>query len=164
MTRQRTALVWLWLVVLVIGLDLITKYLVNTSLPYGIAHPQLPIFDLTLLYNKGAAFSFLSGAGGWQRWFFAVIAIAVSSALLVWMAKTPYQQRWLGAALALVLAGALGNLYDRMVHGYVIDFLSFHYSGWYFPAFNIADIAITIGAGMLIIDMIWFSESDNKTD
>ena len=164
MNLQRTALVWLWLVVLVIGLDLITKYLANTSLPYGIAHPQLPIFDLTLLYNKGAAFSFLSGAGGWQRWFFAVVAIGVSAVLLVWMAKTPYQQRWLGSSLALVLAGALGNLYDRMVHGYVIDFISLHYSGWYFPAFNIADIAITIGAGMLIIDMIWFSETDNKTD
>ncbi len=163
MAKSRTALAWLWLAVVVIVLDLLTKHQASSLLPYGIPHPQLPVFDLTLLHNTGAAFSFLSQAGGWQRWFFALIAIVVSVALLVWMARTPYQQRWLGAGLALLLGGALGNLYDRIVHGYVVDFISLHYSGYYFPAFNLADTAITIGAGMLIIDMLWFSEARQKS-
>ncbi|WP_299197748.1 signal peptidase II [uncultured Amphritea sp.] len=163
MVKSRTALAWLWLVVVVIVLDLFTKYQASTLLPYGIPHPQLPVFDLTLLHNTGAAFSFLAQAGGWQRWFFALIAMVVSIVLLVWMARTPYQQRWLGAGLALVLGGALGNLYDRVVQGYVIDFISLHYNGYYFPAFNLADTAITIGAGMLIIDMLWFSETKKKS-
>jgi signal peptidase II len=130
MVKSRTALAWLWLVVVVIVLDLFTKYQASTLLPYGIPHPQLPVFDLTLLHNTGAAFSFLAQAGGWQRWFFALIAMVVSIVLLVWMARTPYQQRWLGAGLALVLGGALGNLYDRVVQGYVIDFISLHYNGY----------------------------------
>lgn len=163
MVKSRSALAWLWLVVVVVVLDLFTKYQASTLLPYGIPHPQLPVFDLTLLHNTGAAFSFLAQAGGWQRWFFALIAIVVSTVLLVWMARTPYQQRWLGAGLALVLGGALGNLYDRVVQGYVIDFISLHYDGYYFPAFNLADTAITIGAGMLIIDMLWFSETKKKS-
>ncbi|BBB27736.1 signal peptidase II [Amphritea japonica] len=163
MTTQRTALSWLWLVAVVLVLDLFTKYQASSLLPYGVAHPQLPVFDLTLLHNTGAAFSFLAKAGGWQRWFFAVIAVVVSIVLLVWMARTPRQQRWLGAGLALLLGGALGNLYDRVVQGYVIDFISLHYDGYYFPAFNLADTAITIGAAMLIIDMIWFSDSNNNS-
>ncbi|WP_432471163.1 signal peptidase II [Amphritea sp. HPY] len=164
MAQQRSALIWLWLVVVVVVLDLATKYLADTMLPYGIAHPQLPVFDLTLLYNKGAAFSFLSEAGGWQRWFFAIIAIVISGVLLVWMARTPVQQRWLGCSLALVLGGALGNLYDRVVHGYVIDYISLHYDQYYFPAFNLADTAISIGAVMLIIDMLFFSETEQNSD
>lgn len=164
MAQQRSALIWLWLVVLVVVLDLAAKYLADTMLPYGIAHPQLPVFDLTLLYNKGAAFSFLSQAGGWQRWFFAIIAIVISGVLLVWMARTPAQQRWLGCSLALVLGGALGNLYDRIVHGYVIDYISLHYDQYYFPAFNLADTAISIGAVMLIIDMLFFSETEQNSD
>ena len=150
---RSTALVWLWLVVLVLGLDLATKTLADSVLPYGVPHPQLPVFDLTLLYNKGAAFSFLAGAGGWQRWFFTVVAVGMSAVLLVWMYRTPRNQLWLGSALALVMAGALGNLFDRVVYGYVIDFLSFHYQNRYFPAFNFADVAISCGAFMLIVDM-----------
>ena len=164
MATQRTALSWLWLVAVVLVLDLFTKYQATSLLPYGVAHPQLPIFDLTLLHNTGAAFSFLANAGGWQRWFFALIAVGVSITLLVWMARTPRQQRWLGVGLALLLGGALGNLYDRVVQGYVIDFISLHYDGYYFPAFNLADTAITIGATMLIIDMIWFSDSSNNSN
>ncbi len=159
-SARGSALVWLWLTVLVVAVDLLTKYLANTTLPYGIPHPQLPVFDLTLLYNKGAAFSFLAGAGGWQRWLFTLIALLVSAVLLVWMYRTPRPQRWLGCALALVLGGALGNLYDRVVQGYVIDFISVHYNQYYFPAFNLADTAISIGAVMLIIDMLWFSETN----
>ena len=150
---RSTALVWLWLVALVLGLDLITKTIADAQLPYGVAHPQLPIFDLTLLYNRGAAFSFLADAGGWQRWFFTLVAVVMSGVLLVWMYRTPRQQAWLGSALALVMAGALGNLFDRVVYGYVIDFLSFHYDNMYFPAFNFADVAISCGAFMLIVDM-----------
>ncbi|RTE64353.1 lipoprotein signal peptidase [Amphritea opalescens] len=160
---SRTALSWLWLVIIVIVLDLFTKYQASSLLAYGVPHPQLAIFDLTLLHNTGAAFSFLASAGGWQRWLFALIAIAVSGMLLVWMARTPREQHWLGAGLALVLGGALGNLYDRVVHGYVVDFISLHYNGYYFPAFNLADTAITIGAGLLIIDMLWSSDNQNKS-
>ena len=161
-SQRGTALVWLWLVVLIVAADLLTKYLANTGLPYGIPHPQLPVFDLTLLYNKGAAFSFLADANGWQRWFFALVALIVSGVLLVWMYRTPRAQRWLGCSLALVLGGALGNLYDRVVQGYVIDFISLHYNNYYFPAFNLADTAITIGAVMLIVDMLWLSEEIDK--
>lgn len=150
---RSTALVWLWLVVLVLGLDLATKTLADNVLPYGVPHPQLPIFDLTLLHNKGAAFSFLANAGGWQRWFFTAVAVGMSVVLLVWMYRTPRNQLWLGSALALVMAGALGNLFDRVVYGHVIDFLSFHYQNRYFPAFNFADVAISCGAFMLIVDM-----------
>ncbi|MDO6563640.1 signal peptidase II [Amphritea sp. 1_MG-2023] len=163
MSSSRSALPWLWLAALVIVLDLFTKYQASRLLPYGIAHPQLPVFDLTLLHNTGAAFSFLASAGGWQRWLFALIALLVSVVLVIWIARTPRQQRWLGAGLALVLGGALGNLYDRVVHGYVVDFISLHYNGYYFPAFNLADTAITIGAGMLIIDMIWSTDNQNKS-
>lgn len=162
MTRQRSALIWLWLSAVIVILDLAIKYLVDSSLPYGVAHPQLPVFDLTLLYNKGAAFSFLSEAGGWQRWFFTLIAVVVSGVLVVWLARTEREQRWLGIGLALVLGGALGNLYDRVVHGYVIDYISLHYDQYYFPAFNLADTAISIGAVMLIIDMVWFSETEQN--
>lgn len=162
MTQSRSALVWLWLSATIIVLDLAIKYWADAVLPYGIAHPQLPVFDLTLLYNKGAAFSFLAGAGGWQRWFFAVIAIGVSIVLLIWLARTQRTQRWLGCSLALVLGGAIGNLYDRIVHGYVIDYISLHYDQYYFPAFNLADTAITVGAIMLIIDMLWFSEKEGS--
>lgn len=162
MTRQRSALIWLWLSAVIVILDLAIKYLVDSSLPYGVAHPQLPVFDLTLLYNKGAAFSFLSEAGGWQRWFFTLIAVVVSGVLVVWLARTEREQRWLGSGLALVLGGALGNLYDRVVHGYVIDYISLHYDQYYFPAFNLADTAISIGAVMLIIDMVWFSETEQN--
>lgn len=162
MTQSRSALVWLWLSAIIIVLDLAIKYWADAVLPYGIAHPQLPVFDLTLLYNKGAAFSFLAGAGGWQRWFFAVIAIGVSIVLLIWLARTQRTQRWLGCSLALVQGGAIGNLYDRIVHGYVIDYISLHYDQYYFPAFNLADAAITVGAIMLIIDMLWFSEAESS--
>ena len=135
-------------------IDLATKQLAENLLNYGQPVPVLPFFDLTLLYNPGAAFSFLAGEDGWQRWFFAAIAIGVSVMLIVWMRGLPRANRWLGIALALILGGALGNLYDRMVYGHVIDFISVHWGGSYFPAFNIADSAITVGAIMLAIDVV----------
>ena len=111
-------------------------------------------FSFTLAYNTGAAFSFLSSAGGWQRWFFIAIAIGVSAVLLVWLARLEKKQTLQAAALALILGGAIGNLWDRAVLGHVVDFLLFHYEqSWFFPAFNLADVGITMGAALMILDM-----------
>lgn len=148
---------WLWLSGVVIVLDQASKLLAEQALPYAEAHRLLPVLDLTLLYNRGAAFSFLAGAGGWQRWVFIGIALAVSLFLLNWMRRTPRQHWCVAASLALLLGGALGNLFDRIVYGHVIDFISVHYAGWYFPAFNLADSAITLGAILLIYDMLFIS-------
>lgn len=149
---------WLWLAVLAIVLDFTTKQMAEHFLQYAQPVYVLPIFDLTLLYNKGAAFSFLANESGWQRWFFAFIAIGVSTVLTVWLMKLKPSERWLSAALALVIGGALGNLYDRFAYGHVVDFLHFHWEEHYFPAFNIADSAITLGAIMLIIDSLFLEK------
>ncbi len=152
---RNSGLVWVWLSAVVIALDLLTKWIVEGRL---IIYQQVPVienmFAITLAYNPGAAFSFLADAGGWQRWFFIAVAVGVSIMLLVWLARLP-RQKWLEAvALSLVLGGALGNLYDRIVHGHVVDFILVHWhDSWYFPAFNIADSAITVGAVLLILDM-----------
>lgn len=146
---------WLWVSVLVIALDLLTKWL---ALEHLQLRQQVPVIDglfsFTLAYNPGAAFSFLASAGGWQRWFFTVIAVGVSVMLLVWLARLPRSKRLEPVALALILGGALGNLYDRIMHGHVVDFILVHWQqSWFFPAFNIADSAITVGAALLILDM-----------
>ncbi len=154
---------WLWLSLLVIVLDLGSKYLADSLLTYANPVPLLPVFDLTLLYNTGAAFSFLAGAGGWQRWLFVAIAMGMSAFLLHWMYRTPRSHYLLGVGLALVLGGALGNLYDRTVHGHVVDFISLHWEGYYFPAFNIADTAITLGTLALLVDML-FSRNDTTVE
>ncbi len=152
------SLAWLWLTVLVLILDLWTKSLAQQLLEYGVPNQVIPILDMTLLYNTGAAFSFLSDAGGWQRWFFIAIALAVSGLLLVWLKRTEKRQWWLGMALALILGGALGNIHDRIFLGYVVDFISVHYQSYYFPAFNLADSAITLGAVVMIIDMLFLEK------
>lgn len=152
---QKSSLIWLWLAVVIVVLDLWSKFVTNTSLDYGVPVEILPVFDLRLSYNTGAAFSFLADAGGFQRWFFVIIAVGVSAMLVVWMKRTPRWQWWVGIAQALVLGGALGNLYDRVVQGYVIDFISLHYGEYYFAVFNLADVAISIGATLLIIDMLF---------
>ncbi|RTR01460.1 signal peptidase II [Halomonas nitroreducens] len=144
---------WLWLAVAVVALDLGTKALASSLLAYAQPVVVLPFFNLTLLHNTGAAFSFLADHPGWQRWLFAAIAVGASVGLTVWMRRLRADEKLLGAALALIIGGALGNLYDRLVHGYVVDFLSFHVAGWYYPAFNVADIGITLGA----IGLIWES-------
>jgi len=153
---------WLGLTLLVVVLDLGSKWLATEMLVYASPVPLLPFFDLTLLHNPGAAFSFLAGAGGWQRWFFVGISLLVCILLVVWLMRTPPQQWWMRLALALILGGALGNLYDRILHGYVVDFISLHYGGWYYPAFNLADSAITVGAAILIIDMLFISGRADK--
>lgn len=151
---------WLLLVVAIVLLDHWTKIKANTELVYDMPVEVLPFFNLTLLHNTGAAFSFLAGQDGWQRWFFIGISSVVSLVLLVWLFRLRGQKALLAASLALILGGALGNLWDRATLGYVIDFISVHYEGWFFPAFNIADSAITIGAGLMILDM--FLNPDNE--
>ena len=141
-------------VVIIIALDQWTKALATAHINYGELIDILPVFGLTLLHNTGAAFSFLSDAGGWQRWFFTVVSIVVSIVLMVWFFRLKKDEMLLAAALSLILAGAIGNLWDRVLLGYVVDFISVHYQDNFFPAFNIADSAITIGAGLMILDMI----------
>ena len=143
---------WLWLAVLVIAIDLGTKAIATAMLTYGNPVPVLPSFNLTLLHNTGAAFSFLADAAGWQRWFFVTLAVVVSVVLVGWLRKLKVDETWTAIAIVLILGGAIGNVYDRVVHGYVVDFLHFYWQDWHFPAFNLADTAITIGAVMMIID------------
>ncbi len=146
---------WLWLTLLVIVVDQWTKRLVTSRLDEFEAVVLLPVLDFMRLHNEGAAFSFLSNASGWQRWFFITLALGVSGGILVWLRRLPARgQTLLAAGLCLVMGGALGNVIDRIRLGHVIDFIRVHYAEWYFPAFNVADSAITIGAGLLILDMI----------
>lgn len=152
-TSKYGAWIWLWLSAAVILLDQLSKWLVAGHLAVYDSIRVLPVFNLVLIHNPGAAWSFLASASGWQRWFFTILALVVSAAIVVWLRFLPRRHgRWRSCALALVLAGALGNVIDRLWHGYVIDFLQFHYQGWYYPAFNLADSAITVGAAMLILE------------
>ncbi|MDR9423743.1 MAG: signal peptidase II [Marinobacter sp.] len=151
--KTGSKLKWLWLAALVLVLDLGTKALATAMLTYADPVPVLPSFNLTLLHNTGAAFSFLANADGWQRWFFVVLALVVSTVLIGWLRKLKAHETWTAIAIVLILGGALGNVYDRVVHGYVVDFLHFYWQDWHFPAFNLADTGITIGAGMMILDL-----------
>lgn len=144
---------WLGLALTVIVADHLTKWWVTSSLDYQEAIPVLPFFSLVLVYNSGAAFSFLADAGGWQRWFFIAIGI-VATVIIVRLLKQHAHDTRLAFALALVLGGALGNVIDRVLLGHVVDFLLFHYRGYSFPAFNVADSAITVGATLLVWDSL----------
>lgn len=145
---------WSWVSLLVIVLDQLTKLWASSALNYAEPVAVLPFFNLTLMHNTGAAFSFLSEAGGWQRWFFAMVSLLVSAVILVWLKRLSGEKVWLAVALALVLGGALGNLWDRLYLGYVVDFIQLYYRQWSWPAFNLADTAISVGAVMLIIDSL----------
>jgi signal peptidase II len=140
---------WLILAAVVSVLDQLTKQLVLANLHYGQVIPITGFFDLVLVFNRGAAFSFLAEHSGWQRWFFTVLAVGISGWLLTLMHHHRHE-KLLPAAFALIIGGALGNVYDRMVHGAVVDFLHFHYAGWSWPAFNLADSAITVGVVMML--------------
>ena len=146
---------WLWLTVLVLVIDLTSKVYFDNSLQMYQQIVVIPdLFSWTLAYNTGAAFSFLADSAGWQRWLFALIAVVVSGVLVVWLKRLGRNDTWLAIALALILGGALGNLYDRIAYGHVVDFILVHWQNrWYFPAFNFADSAICVGAVMLALDM-----------
>lgn len=146
---------WRWLPVTaaVIGLDQCTKLLVVHHVKLYSSIYVLPVLDISLRYNRGAAFSFLEGASGWQRWFFTVLALLVAGAILLWMRRLKSGTQWLlSLSLALILAGALGNVIDRLRLGHVIDFVVAHWHGAEFPAFNVADSSITVGAALLLLD------------
>jgi signal peptidase II len=148
---------WRWLPVtaVVIGLDQFTKLLVVNHVKLYSSIHVLPVLDISLRYNKGAAFSFLEGASGWQRWFFTVLALAVGITILVWMRRLKGAGQWLlSLSLALILAGALGNMIDRLRIGHVIDFVVAHWHRAEFPAFNVADSSITVGAALLLLDAL----------
>ncbi len=154
---------WLTLSFVIIILDQLTKFYVAQELMLYQPLHIIPGFNLTLMHNTGAAFSFLSQAGGWQRWFFIGLASVISIAIVIWMYGVSSNRRWLLVALAFVLGGALGNLWDRVTLGYVVDFIEVYYKDMYWPAFNVADSAITIGAIMLVIDAFWFNDTEIET-
>ena len=144
---------WLLLAAFLLAADQLTKLWFDSSLRYGDRLNILPFFDFTLLYNRGAAFSFLADQAGWQRWFFTVLGLGASTFILWMMHKNRSQTRLL-LALTLILSGALGNVIDRVAFGHVIDFLLFYWQNWYYPAFNVADSCITLGAILMILDEI----------
>lgn len=147
------------LALVVILLDQYTKGLASGGLEYGQPVRVFWWFNLTLQHNMGAAFSFLNDAGGWQRYFFSAAAIVISTALAIWLYVMPRGQRLLALSLGLILGGALGNLWDRVALGYVVDFISVHYDNYYFPAFNIADSAISVGAVGMLLDSFVYRDS-----
>jgi signal peptidase II len=143
---------WLTLAIATIVIDQLSKYAITRSMSFGDRRVVIPdLFDLTLLYNKGAAFSFLAGASGWQRHFFTIIGVA-AAVLILWLLARHGQQKLFATALSLIMGGAIGNVVDRLAHGHVIDFLLFYWRDWYWPAFNVADSAIVCGAALLVID------------
>ena len=146
---------WLWLgmALLVLLIDQFTKVLVLGAFQLGDSTPVTSFFNLVRVHNHGAAFSFLAAAGGWQRWFFTGIGV-VATLFMLWMLRSHAGQTLFCLAISLILGGAVGNVVDRLLHGYVIDFLDFFWGTWHFPAFNMADSAITLGAGLLILDEI----------
>lgn len=142
---------WLGIAAIVILIDQITKVTVSRLFAYGDSHPVTSFFNLVLAHNKGAAFSFLAGQSGWQRYFFTTVAVA-AVIFIIYLLRKHAGQRMFCWALALILGGAIGNVIDRTIYGYVIDFLDFHAAGWHWPAFNVADMAICTGAALFVLD------------
>lgn len=154
--EDRGALGWLWLSAFVVVADQLSKAYIVAAFDLYDRVQLLPVFGITRLHNTGAAFSFLASAGGWQRWFFVAVAVAVTALVCVWLQRMPRRgHAWLAASLALIVGGAIGNVIDRLLRGYVVDFLSVHWDRWYFPAFNFADSALTVGAVMLLIESVY---------
>jgi len=150
-TLKSNALPWLLLSILVIALDQLTKAIALRALQPYVPHEVIPrVLNWTLAFNTGAAFSFLADGSGWQTWLFAALAVIVSVVLVVWLARTPRRAWHTALPIALIIGGALGNLTDRLVHGRVTDFIQVYWRAWSWPAFNLADSAITVGAVMLI--------------
>jgi signal peptidase II len=152
--REVGMLKWLWLSLLAIILDQASKLLVDNSMQLYESIPIMPYFSLTYVHNTGAAFSFLSEAGGWQCWFFAILAIIISVVLFVWLTRLEKEETLLAIAISLVIGGAIGNLIDRLAYCYVIDFLDVYYNDRHWPAFNIADSAITLGVMLMLAESL----------
>lgn len=150
-TASPRLLLWLGIALLIILLDQFSKTLILGNFQLGDSRYVTSFFNVVRVHNTGAAFSFLAGASGWQRWFFVGLG-AVATIFITWMLRRHGQQTLFASALTLILGGAIGNVVDRLLHGYVVDFIQVHWGGWYFPSFNIADCAITLGAILLIWD------------
>lgn len=154
LTLKQSGVRWLWLALLVFVADIGIKLVVMNSMGFGWENriEVLPFFNLLYVHNYGAAFSFLSDQAGWQRWLFTGIAFAVVGLLAFWMRRLPASDKWNNVAYALIIGGAVGNVFDRVVHGFVVDYLDFFWGTYHWPAFNLADSAICIGAVMIIAD------------
>ncbi|WP_304162256.1 signal peptidase II [Lonsdalea britannica] len=163
-SMKSTGLRWLWLALVVLVVDLGSKQWVMTHFQLGESLPLIPFFNLTYAHNPGAAFSFLADKDGWQRWFFAVIALAITAALLVLMYRSSASQKLNNIAYAMIIGGAVGNLTDRIVHGYVIDFVDFYINDWHYPIFNIADAGICIGALLIVLEGFFVSSEKKKAE
>ncbi len=155
---------WLWLSLLALALDQGSKLYIDGTMQLYQSIPLMPSFSLTYVHNTGAAFSFLSEAGGWQRWFFAGLALVMSIGIAFWLARLQKHEKLLAVSLALVLGGAIGNLIDRLAYGYVIDFLDVYYGTWHWPAFNIADSAITVGVALMLAESFGLGRSTTPND
>ena len=153
----------LWLSGLVVVLDQLSKFWIMATFEEYEVLVIWPVFNLTLVYNTGAAFSFLSDAGGWQRWFFITIGILVSAIMAVWLRRLGAHERLTGYGLALVIGGAVGNVIDRIWLGKVVDFLQWHWQEWYWPSFNVADSAITLGVILLLLDGLLSARQDSNS-
>lgn len=154
---------WLWLSLLVVVLDQFTKQLVEAHFYLSENVELLPFLNFTLAYNQGAAFSFLSDQGGWQRGFFIAVALVVTLVLVAWLRRLGRGEWRTALSLSLVIGGAVGNLIDRVIHGYVIDFIDVYYGSWHWPAFNVADSAICVGVALLLLDALFEKSSTSSS-
>ncbi|WP_261816745.1 signal peptidase II [Vibrio gallicus] len=162
---KTTGLRWLWLAALIFVADIGIKLVVMDNMGYGWANriEVLPFFNLLYVHNYGAAFSFLGDQDGWQRWLFTGIAFVVCAMLMLWMKRLPSSDKWNNISYALIIGGAIGNVFDRIVHGFVVDYLDFFVGNYHWPAFNLADSAIVIGAAMVILDGFLNKKADATT-
>lgn len=163
MQKNKSGLAFLWISLVVLLIDLLSKYIVVKNFQLYESVNILPIFNLTYVRNYGAAFSFLAEHTGWQKFFFIGIALFISGLLIYWLAKNPYSQRLQNTAYALVIGGALGNMFDRLYHGFVVDFLDFYWKIYHYPVFNFADVFICVGAGLLIVDQFKQNKQDKHS-
>lgn len=161
LSMNKSGIIWLWIVAVVIALDLMSKFYILNHFRLGESVSVTPFLNFAYAQNTGAAFGFLSDHSGWQRWFFTLIAVSISSILIYFMRKTPSCHKTINIGYALVIGGALGNLFDRLVHGFVVDFIDFYIGNWHFATFNIADIAICVGAGLIVLDGLFIHKSNS---
>ena len=155
---------WLWLSVVVLILDQLSKIWIDTTMSLYQSIPVFPGFSITYAHNYGAAFSFLSDAGGWQRWFFAILAATISIGLVIWMKQLKHYETLSAISLSLILGGAIGNLIDPVIYGYVIDFFDVYYQTYHWPVFNVADSAITIGVVFMLYESFTQNEQETLAD